>query len=195
MNRRGFLRTALCAAGATVGAMLTDRVEAKEPTPTATITNAGITYTPHADGTVTLERLWRIKNDPEYVNFGRYGTDAESMARTGKSSVWPEYDPAFDIVRNADDPGGWFDYAFLDRSTGRRSHIPFHGLSYTNASVKSQELTQRVLYTMYLAHIERARLAESLSEADIAQIKTYVDTRIDKRRRAELRMRKALGAF
>lgn len=35
MNRRGFLRTALCAAGATVGAMLTGRVEAQTPEPSA----------------------------------------------------------------------------------------------------------------------------------------------------------------
>jgi hypothetical protein len=36
LNRRGFIRTALCGVGATVGAMMAGTVGAKEPTPTIT---------------------------------------------------------------------------------------------------------------------------------------------------------------
>lgn len=39
------------------------------------------------DSLVTLERCWRIVNDPTYINAGRYGPDAESMARTGMATV------------------------------------------------------------------------------------------------------------
>lgn len=39
------------------------------------------------DSLVDLERCWSIVNDPTYINAGRYGPDAESMARTGMATA------------------------------------------------------------------------------------------------------------
>jgi hypothetical protein len=56
------------------------------------------------DTVVNLERLWRIINDPSYPNYGRFGTDAESMTRTGHPSVFPEYDHAHYPITDPDTP-------------------------------------------------------------------------------------------
>lgn len=65
------------------------------------VTNLANVTTPFGGGSndslVTLERLWRILNDPTYANFGRYGSDADSIARTGQPSLFPEYDPKYPI--------------------------------------------------------------------------------------------------
>jgi hypothetical protein len=68
----------------------------------ADVTNLMTTCTPFGGGSstdtmVTLERPWRIINDPTYPGYGRYGTDAQSIARTGQVSLFPEYDPAYPI--------------------------------------------------------------------------------------------------
>jgi hypothetical protein len=63
---------------------------------------------------VTLERLWRIINDPSYPGVGQYGSEAESMARTGKSSLFPEYDPAYPITDPSNPPTGTIQYTILD---------------------------------------------------------------------------------
>jgi hypothetical protein len=59
------------------------------------------------DSLVTLERPWRIVNDPSYPNYGRWGTDAEAYARTaGKfaTSVFPEYDHANYPISDPENP-------------------------------------------------------------------------------------------
>src|SRR5215831_571668 len=66
------------------------------------------------DSLVTLERLWRVINDPLYPDAGRWGSDADSQARTGKPSLFPEYDPAYPISDPEHPPTGALQWTFTD---------------------------------------------------------------------------------
>lgn len=77
----------------------------------ADVTNLMTVCTPFGGGAstdtnVTLERLWRLINDPNYPGYGRYGSDAESIARLGQTSLFPEYDPAYPISDPENPPTG-----------------------------------------------------------------------------------------
>jgi hypothetical protein len=63
---------------------------------------------------VNLERLWRIINDPQYINYGRFGPDADSIARTGLPSLFTQYDPAYPISDPLNPPTGAYQWTFLD---------------------------------------------------------------------------------
>lgn len=111
------------------------------------------------DTVVNLERLWRIVNDTSYPGFAQFGTDAESIARTGKPSLFPEYDhtnypitdpqtlnysgaPTYDTDGNLLQ-GGWgtravtrdghWDYVVMDvQSHGQHLH---HDRPFTDSSL------------------------------------------------------------
>jgi hypothetical protein len=63
---------------------------------------------------VNLERLWRIINDPQYINYGRFGPDADSIARTGLPSLFTQYDNAYPISDPENPPTGAFQWLFFD---------------------------------------------------------------------------------
>jgi hypothetical protein len=59
------------------------------------------------DSLVTLERLWRIVNDPLYINYGKWGDNP--------GSVFPEYDPAkYPISDPKNPPTGLTQWKFTD---------------------------------------------------------------------------------
>lgn len=61
----------------------------RQPNDVTTLVNVCVPFGggADADSLVTLERCWRIVNDPTYIHAGRFGTDEQSMARTGMATV------------------------------------------------------------------------------------------------------------
>jgi len=78
----------------------------REPNTVDNLINAGIPLGGgNASSTVLdLQLAWRIVNDnglhgrPAYIHYGQYGSQADSMARTGKPSVFESYDPNYPIA-------------------------------------------------------------------------------------------------
>jgi len=112
-----------------------------------------------ANDQVTLERCWRIINDPTYPGYGLYGNVA--------GSLFPEYDPLFPITRRAT-PGGVFDYdvthtasrAYWDAiqmggEGEMRLPLVDSQFAFADASPAAQELTARGLYIAAKAQLLR----------------------------------------
>lgn len=117
------------------------------------------------DSLVTLERLWRMINDPSYINYGRYGN--------APGSVFSQYDPNYPIgdpqqspdgARHATLDGHW-DYMMYDRASyfGGATNPPYghregsfidSSLTYTDSSVANQELTAIALYLETIANFK-----------------------------------------
>ncbi|MCA1670547.1 MAG: hypothetical protein LC793_24835, partial [Thermomicrobia bacterium] len=137
-----------------------------------------------SDALVTLERLWRIINDPAYPNFLRFGSDAQSMAYTGKPSLFPEYDPAYPISDPRNPPtgaiqrdaygnllqgvtgtryptlDGHWDYVVYDAAAyaaygHKQRSFTDSSLTYADASPANQELTARALYIETITNFKR----------------------------------------
>jgi hypothetical protein len=123
------------------------------------------------DSLVTLERCWRIVNDPTYPHYGSWGTP---------DSVFPEYDPRWPISDPEHPPGsyppgdlrqgpsgtrrvtlgGHYDYVVYDRDSfltygHKEGTFVDSSLNYTDPSPANQELTARALYLSAIANFER----------------------------------------
>lgn len=180
MNRRGFLRTALCGAAAAATVAFTNKADAETPRTLSfrdwfgaggriksdTLLDGVSVTIPAIDPTtldalpaydhslppmthyhpfppyVTLERLWRIVNDPTYVNYGRHGNRADS--------VFPEYDDDRFRLNRLAEMDGHYRYYVMDMMTGDSRSFFDVNIRYASSTVADQEMAARALYAMHL---------------------------------------------